>query len=160
MIKSMESLSKLRTPGQLTIRIMRYICEQINNLLKMNQITKKVRVILGITVAIIIVAGALSSCEKFELTYPKISTTDSLHFSMDIQPIFNGICINCHNGSQSPDLREGKSYNSLSTGGYINLPGETSRLYLKVTSTSHFARTTDIQKQEILLWLNQGAKNN
>jgi hypothetical protein len=125
----------------------------------MNQISKIAKVIAGIIVTVVVLAS-VSSCEKFALTYPKVNTTDSLHFSTDIQPVFNGICINCHNGSTSPDLREGKAYNALKNGGYINLPGETSRLYVKITGTSHSSRTTDVQKQKILIWINQGAKNN
>ncbi|HVN57850.1 MAG TPA: hypothetical protein VMT63_06110 [Bacteroidales bacterium] len=125
----------------------------------MNHLSKVVRVILGLTVVLTLV-GALSSCEKYTWTPPTINTADSLHFSTDIQPIFNGICINCHNGNISPDLRDGKSFASLTNMGLITPPGETSGLYLMVTSASHTARTTDIQKQKILVWINQGAKNN
>lgn len=126
---------------------------------KMNQKVKIVRAILGIAVMLIVI-GSLTSCEKYTFTPPKISQTDTVHFSTQIQPIFNGICINCHNGAISPDLREGKSYNSLTTKGLITPPAETSLLYMQVISSSHTARTTDIEKQKIFVWINQGAKNN
>jgi hypothetical protein len=125
----------------------------------MNQKVKIVKPILGIAITLLVI-GAMSSCEKYAFTPPKIDTTDTVHFSATVQPIFNGICINCHNGAVSPDLRVGKSYNALTTGGYVNQPAETSRLYMQVTSASHTARTTDIQKQQIFVWIEQGAHNN
>jgi hypothetical protein len=125
----------------------------------MNQKVKIVRVFLGVMV-VIIVLGIMSSCEKYTYTPPVLNPADTVHFQTEIQPIFNGICINCHNGALAPDLRSGKSYNSLTTGGYVNLPAETSLLYKQVISASHTARTTDLQKQQILVWIEQGAHNN
>ena len=51
----------------------------------------------------------------------------------------------CHNGvTQFPDLRSGKSYASLSSGGYITPPGATSILYHQMTTNSaHIPRSTD-----------------
>jgi hypothetical protein len=85
-----------------------------------------------------------------------------ISFQSDIQPIFTVNCIACHNGvSKSPDLRDGKSYDALSSGGYIISPGETSRLYLKMTNYfEHIQRSTDEQKLEVLYWLDQGVLNN
>ncbi len=72
------------------------------------------------------------------------------------------IVLACHNGKiQFPDLRSGKSYASLKSGGYITPPGETSILYHQITTNSaHIPRTTDVQKLEVLYWINQGALNN
>ncbi len=125
----------------------------------MNQKVKLLRSIVGITVTLMVI-GIMSSCEKYTFTPPKVSQTDTVHYSTEIQPIFNGICINCHNGAVSPDLREGKSYNSLTKMGLITPPAETSGLYTMVISPSHTARTTDVEKQKIFIWINQGAHNN
>jgi hypothetical protein len=125
----------------------------------MNQKVKIAKVSLGVFV-ILIVIGFMSSCEKYTYTPPTINPNDSVHFATEIQPIFNGICINCHNGAVSPDLRDGKSFSSLTTKGMITPPAETSKLYMKVISASHTARTSDIEKQKILVWINQGAHNN
>ncbi|MGD0581960.1 MAG: hypothetical protein ABR974_03320 [Bacteroidales bacterium] len=126
----------------------------------MNQKIKKARVLLSIMIALAVL-GAISSCEKYTYTPPVLNIADTVHFEAQIQPIFNGICINCHNGGQSPDLRDGKSYNSLTTGGFVNLPAETSILYTHITTNSqHIPRTTDLQKQQILVWIEQGALNN
>ena len=125
----------------------------------MNQKVKIAKVFMGVLVLLILI-GAMSSCEKYQFTPPTLDPTDSIHFATEIQPIFNGICINCHNGAVSPDLREGKSYSSLSAKGLITPPAETSGLYMKVISASHTARTSDIEKQKIFVWINQGAHNN
>jgi hypothetical protein len=125
----------------------------------MNQKVKIAKVFLGVLV-ILAVIGIMSSCEKYTFTPPTINPTDSVHFATEIQPIFNGICINCHNGAITPDLREGKSYESLSTHGMITPPAETSILYTMVISPSHTARTSDLEKQKINVWINQGAHNN
>jgi hypothetical protein len=112
-----------------------------------------------VAVIILITAAIFTSCEKVkELPIP-FDPTATWHFQSDIQPIFNANCITCHNGSRSPDLRTGKSYSSLSKG-YVIASAESSRLYLKITSSDHLSRTTDNEKSKILYWIKQGALNN
>jgi hypothetical protein len=125
----------------------------------MNQKLKKIRLILGVLLLIVAVTG-FSSCEKNIYTPPKISTVDTLHFQADIQPIFSANCITCHGATKAPDLRDGKAYQALSKGSYITLPGETSKLYLKMTGADHAPRSSDADKQKVLIWINQGAHNN
>jgi hypothetical protein len=127
----------------------------------MNQKLKRIRQIFIALILIAAVEG-LSSCEKYSFSPPAVDSKQTWHFQTDIQPIFNGICITCHNGkTQFPDLRSGKSYASLKSGGYITPPGETSILYHQMTTNSaHIPRSTDAQKLEVLYWINQGALNN
>jgi hypothetical protein len=126
----------------------------------MNQKVRKARVILASAILVIALAG-FASCEKFTFTPPAVDPNYAWSLSADIQPIFNANCITCHGGTQAPDLRTGKSYNALTKGGYVNLPGETSKLYVQITTNSgHVPKTTDTEKQKILYWINQGAKNN
>jgi len=126
----------------------------------MNHKVRKTRVILASAVLVIALAG-FASCEKTTFTPPAVEPNYEWKLSEDIQPIFDKNCTSCHGGTQVPDLRTGKSYNALTKGGYVNLPGETSRLYVKVTtSSSHIPKTTDTEKQKILYWINQGPKNN
>jgi hypothetical protein len=122
----------------------------------------KVNKISQIFLAVVLITGifGISSCEKYTFTPPKISTVDTVHFNAEIQPIFNADCISCHTATKAPDLREGKSYQSLTKGGYVTPPGETSKLYTKMTGPDHTPRSTDIDKQKVLIWINQGAKNN
>jgi hypothetical protein len=102
----------------------------------------------------------LSSCEKYSYVNEVINPVDTVRFQTQIQPIFNGICINCHKGSRNPDLRDGNSYTSLTSGGYVNLPAENSRLYRQITSGSHDSYTLPAEKQLILIWIQQGALKN
>lgn len=125
----------------------------------MNQKGKILRVSLAVMVALVTIIG-ISSCEKYTFTPPVVNPNDTVYFHTEIQPIFNGICINCHNGNVSPDLREGKSYETLTKGSYVSLPAASSLLYTQITSSSHIARTTDLQKQQILVWIEQGFHNN
>ena len=125
----------------------------------MNQRLKMLRQLL---VAIIVIAaiGGLSSCEKYTYMPEVVNPTDSVHFQTEIQPIFTANCISCHGAIKAPDLRNGHSYNALTQGGYVNLPGNTSKLYSKMTGAEHTPRSTDVDKQKVLIWINQGAHNN
>jgi hypothetical protein len=102
----------------------------------------------------------LSGCEKYAAIIPEVNSTDTVHFKSQIQPIFTANCITCHNGSRNPDLREGYSYSSLRTGFYVDLPAENSRLYKQITGSSHYSFTLPAEKQLILIWIQQGARNN
>ena len=118
-----------------------------------------IRLIPGLLLLIIAVIG-FHSCEKNSYIPPKISTVDTLHFESDIQPIFNAHCITCHGPVRTPDLRDGNSYQALTKGSYVTKPGETSKLYLQMTSADHTARSSEFDKQKVLIWINQGALNN
>jgi hypothetical protein len=125
----------------------------------MNQKVKKVRQSLVAVIFLAAVAG-FTSCEKYSFTAPPVDPNQVWSFKTDIQPIFNANCITCHAGSQSPDLRSDKSYNALKKGGYVNQPGESSRLYVQLNSASHLPKTIQSERSKILYWINQGALNN
>jgi hypothetical protein len=125
----------------------------------MNQKLNKIRQILLAILFIAAVEG-FSSCEEYTYTLPVADPDLTVYFAADVQPIFTANCVRCHGGTQAPDLREGKSYNILTTRGYVNLPGETSRLYVKMTSAEHSPRSTATEKGKVLNWINQGALNN
>jgi hypothetical protein len=128
---------------------------------------------LVLLISIIVVVIYFSSCEKYTFrveSLPPVDTTGNdttgtdttnyVHFAADVQPIFTANCIGCHKGTRNPDLREGKSYASLTSGGYVNQPAADSKLYKQLTSSSHSSMTTQAQKNTIYLWISQGAKNN
>ena len=125
----------------------------------MNQKFKKV---LQIMVAVIFTATiiGISSCEKYSFIPPTIDLIDTLYFETDIQPIFTANCKNCHGAIQDPDLRSGNSYEALTENGYVDLPAETSILYTYMIRPDHTSRSTDIEKQKVLIWITQGAMNN
>jgi hypothetical protein len=125
----------------------------------MNQRIKMLRQFLAVIIVISAIGG-LSSCEKYTYMPEVVNPTDSVHFQAEIQPIFTANCISCHGAIKAPDLRDGHSYEALTKGGYVNLPGETSKLYTKMTGTEHSPRSSDVDKQKVLIWINQGAHNN
>ena len=126
----------------------------------MNQKLKMIRNIF-VGAVLMAVAGCITSCEKYQYTERPVDPNTVWHFQTDIQPIFNSNCVTCHGGIQSPDLRSGKSYSALTRGGFVKSPGETSVLYLQITTNSdHIPRTTSAEKLKILYWINQGALNN
>jgi hypothetical protein len=121
------------------------------------------KIMLKSIIAALIIFGGLilfGSCEKYTFLVETVNPTDTVYFQTEIQPIFTANCVTCHRGIREPDLREGNSYASLTSSGFVDLPAESSRLYLKITSGSHTAFTLPEEKQRILIWIGQGAKNN
>jgi mono/diheme cytochrome c family protein len=125
----------------------------------MDQKIKKIRQVLA-GLVLITVAGGFESCTKYQWAPVKVDPEVEIFFQADIQPIFNANCISCHGATKAPDLRDGKSYAALTKGAYIDQPGETSKLYLKMTGADHAPRSSSVDKQNVLNWINQGAKNN
>ena len=103
------------------------------------------------------VALFLGSCEK--VVYPPIEVPDTVSYSLDIQPIWDSKCTDCH--GINPDLSPDVSYNNLINGGYINTedPPE-SELMKKLYSGSHDARALEEEKLLILKWIELVAENN
>lgn len=122
----------------------------------------KIRIPWPIFVPALLLAGSalLASCEKFAYQVESVDPDVPVLFQTQIQPIFTNNCVTCHKGSRNPNLSDGNSYASLTSGGYVNKPGESSKLYTKLVSGSHTAFTIDAEKQLILIWINQGALNN
>ena len=105
----------------------------------------------------------LISCEKSTFEPPTVDPGKQVSFQNDVQPLFTSKCIGCHGtGKNQPTLQEGSSYNSLTQGGYVNTAKpEQSRIYVQITTNAgHKSILNDLQKQTILAWIKQGAKNN
>jgi len=87
-------------------------------------------------------------------------------FSGDLQPIFTANCAlsGCHDGaSHNPDLREGTSYNAITSKWFINtLVPSNSILYGVIKSgempPSGALKASDAQR--VLDWVRNGAPNN
>jgi hypothetical protein len=124
--------------------------------------THKVNKIRQVLIAFILLAAVsgFSSCEKYSFNPPAVDPATTWHFKADIQPIFSAKCVQCHGGVQNPNLSAGKSYEALTKGGFVNLPGVTSRLYLQMNSSSHLPRSTETDRLKVLYWIDQGAQNN
>ena len=122
----------------------------------------KPKYLMRVVTAFLIPACMLffSSCEEYKIIQEEIDPGETVLFQTQIQPIFNDNCVTCHKGSRNPDLRDGNSYESLTTGGYVNLPAADSKLYKQIISSSHTSFTIDPEKQLIYNWIDQGAQNN
>jgi len=85
-----------------------------------------------------------------------------ISFSEGIQPIFKEQnCISCHNGTRNPDLRNSNAYNSLINGQFVDTTNpEGSRIVEMLNGSYHKDFTTQKDKQLILDWIKQGAKDN
>ena len=90
-----------------------------------------------------------------------------ISFALEILPIFttNNNCTACHKtGLTSPDLTSDNAYAAISTTKYINVTNpEESKIY-KVPHPDQDGHTqkkySQAQAARILLWIQQGAKNN
>jgi hypothetical protein len=124
----------------------------------------KIKILLLIVVAAFAVAGC-----KYDWIIPEeVPVIDpdgqDISFAEQILPIFNSgdNCTACHNGSQMPDLREGNAYSSLNSTRYINKTSpEESRIYATPhPDGGHYKKYTATQAALVLVWIQQGAKNN
>jgi hypothetical protein len=125
----------------------------------MNRETKRIRKILTAVFFITIISVSMA-CEEFKAPQPSVDPLATWSLQTDIQPIFSNNCVSCHGTSRSPDLREGKSYNALTNGGYVTLPAEKSRLFSTMEGIDHISRSTETDRLKVLYWITQGAKNN
>lgn len=103
-----------------------------------------------------------TACEKVQFE-PVVIPNDSISYSVVIQPIFDNNCVSCHPPTKGLDLTAANSYNALvpkfAAPADSSDPGQ-SKLYIKITGSSHNPRTSDIEKQEIFKWISEGVKNN
>ena len=91
------------------------------------------------------------SCEK--VVYPPIEKPKDVSYAQQVQPIWDAKCVSCHGGGTSPNLKPDVSHGQL-----IATPAE-SKLMQKLYG-SHDARASEMEKQTILAWIEEGAKNN
>lgn len=108
---------------------------------------------------LIVIIVLIGSCEKVTLE-PDTDVPDNISYSQDIQLIFDANCTKCHNSSRSPDLRPDHSYDALTKGGYVDTAEPEKSLLHTTLSGSHSSRASATEKQLILGWIQQGAKNN
>ena len=121
-----------------------------------------VKILKFYSVTFIILAGValFTSCEKHSYIIEEGDPTVPVLYKTQIQPIFTASCVMCHKGSKDPDLRVENSFKSLSDRKYLNLPAESSGLYLTIIKSSHSSYTLPEEKFTILYWIQQGAKDN
>jgi hypothetical protein len=140
--------------------------------MKSKQKFRKILQRFSLLAALFFMTASWSGCEK-DYNYVPPPATGTMSLSADIQPIFTANCSlgGCHDGNNyDPDLRDGFSHTSM-----FNLPGcidtldaESSDLYVRINAQAgdpgfmpdggNRLTQTDINK--VLLWIQQGARDN
>ncbi|HNW70529.1 MAG TPA: hypothetical protein PKI01_09020 [Bacteroidales bacterium] len=131
---------------------------------------KNLSFILVITVAL---SAVFLSCEKktidpgsYDTPYNPNALADSVRFSTNIIPIFQSRCLGCHDaGLSQPILATSVAYDNLTStpGQYINLTDPAaSLLYTTMVNTvsPHGSGPYPDEGAQVLIWIQQGAKNN
>lgn len=122
--------------------------------------------VVGFTAAVLLFSSFFLSCEKYVFDPPELDPDADVSFATDIAAIFTAKCAGCHGGGINPDLRSANAYASIVTDAvpatkYVNTAApETSLIYTKLSTGSHATIATDIEKQKILKWIQDGAQNN
>ncbi len=130
--------------------------------------------ILKLLLAVFVVTLLFSQCrysfiipEEVVVIDPDDPDAPQVSFASDIVPIFNdgNLCTSCHTtGKQTPDFTADKAFASINSSRYINSTSpEESKIYLYANpnSATHMQKKySATQAATILLWIQQGAKNN
>ena len=115
----------------------------------------------------------ITGCYKMSTLYPNtddVLVNKEVSFTGDIIPIFSQKCSisGCHSsGGTNPDLTPGKAFNSLTSGGYLNVADpKSSKIYMrlsgKITPSMPLGGTNNPLNINalVLTWITQNAKNN
>lgn len=101
---------------------------------------------------------ALTSCEYRWIEGADPTTPVSLN--SDVQPIFDNKCISCHkvNGMASFSLESDHAYESIISEELVDVNNAEASILL---TTEHAASAySELEEQTILIWIQQGAKDN
>lgn len=104
------------------------------------------------------------SCQYEWIEFEEVEIPEVVSFETDIVPLFEAGCNSnvCHGGGKDPDLRPDKAYNSLLSGGYVDVANpEQSSIYTSVITGGSMAQYSQPGDEELILaWIEQGALNN
>jgi len=114
---------------------------------------------------VILIIGmiVIFSCEYEKITYDAPDPTVPVSYATDIQPIWDKGCVGCHGvGEIPPDLTPENSYNALINEGFVDTAQpDQSVIYTKMATGGSMAPYTNAYDAGlVLLWIQQGAKNN
>ncbi|MCK3684749.1 hypothetical protein [Maribellus sp. YY47] len=123
---------------------------------------KTLKIIIS-TIALALVFGGCAY--NFIVPEPTVNPDDpnaaEVSFSAEIVPIFASKCTGCHTtGKQLPDLTSDNAFSSLNSSRYVNKSTPASSLIYTKATGNHSATFTSAEAAKVLLWINQGAKNN
>lgn len=97
-----------------------------------------------------------SSCEKVAFDPPKIE--GQVSFKTDVTPPLNNDCSRCHAAFKA----QTNFYKNLATAAFIDtVNAKSSKIYVKLSNNqAHQGYISPDNLAKILLWFDQGAKNN
>ena len=117
-------------------------------------------------IAFIFCMLVLYSCEYEFIEVPIGDSADPVSFSEDILPVLteNNNCTVCHrSGSQKPYFTEDVAYHSIVPALIDTLQPDASRFYVMPNPSSpehSFKKYSQSEAAMVLIWIQQGAKNN
>jgi hypothetical protein len=115
---------------------------------------------------IISICMFLVSCEWKTVVKPEVVVPEEVSFATDIEPIFESAgCTGCHNSpgaSANLDLRTGYAYNSITSGGFVNIttPEESLIYQVHLENGPTSVKYSDQEAALVLKWIQDGALNN
>lgn len=106
----------------------------------------------------------LVSCEydyipEEEIILPTPDPDNPISFETQIEPIFQSKCISCHD-SKKPVLVTGSAFDNLSNGEYINTNEPSESKVYKKSKDGHGNNMSSQELNLLLLWIQEGAKDN
>jgi len=120
-------------------------------------------------VAFAILISLFTACEyEFVVPTPIVPNGDTVSFSRHIVPIWNNgdKCTSCHDdgGSGGLNLLKDDAYNSIKSNGLVDQAKPVNSkiyYYAKQSSSNHsYKKYTVEEAKAVLLWVEDGAKNN
>jgi len=88
-----------------------------------------------------------------------IDPDDPISFSTQIEPIFQSKCIGCHD-SRTPILVTGTAYDNLKDGNFINTDNPADSEIYKRSTDGHGQNMSSQERQLLLTWIAEVAKDN
>lgn len=125
---------------------------------------EKRKIYKPIRIALLIAFSVLISACYFDTIIPiEEEVVDNVSFSDDIQPLLNTVCISCHNGTVTePNLTKDQAYESLVSGGYINIDDPDESLLLHKINNDHpYSGALSVSEINLIAeWIAEGGLDN
>jgi hypothetical protein len=111
---------------------------------------------------LLIISVVLVGCEK-KVIDPLDAAPYDVGFQEHLQPYFTESCISCHNSPGSAgslNLKEGFAYESIISGGKVNVDSPKESVLYNYVNDGHQGLTDKTKASEILKWVMDGALDN
>ena len=96
---------------------------------------------------------------NYTWNFTTVAASTGMSFANDVIPVL-GLCNNCHKHGWTTSTSASTYYTNLVNGGYVNPTTPTSSLMYIQLSGNHASSISSAEKNKILTWFTEGAKNN